>query len=199
MEPSKKIDDIEQKKGIFQDFGLTKKDIILLILTVVISVGTSILIFNYQVSTTTNLERKNLAIGYLADIEMVNQSLISVINGVNDPNDPDYGRPRYLIRSIYPDYGLYHSNKEGLNKFDPELSYELYGFYNEVLDIEEARNLMNSYDQQFPMNSSSPVSIQNHLQNRDKMYQNIIKKSNDAYAKIPQLKSKLEQYAFSLS
>jgi hypothetical protein len=60
MEPSKKIDDIEQKKGIFQDFGLTKKDIILLILTVVISVGTSILIFNYQVSTTTNLERKNL-------------------------------------------------------------------------------------------------------------------------------------------
>jgi hypothetical protein len=157
---------------------------------IIVSVIVSVLIFNYQYSQTTLYERKNLANGYISDLENVNRTLDQVIADLENPNNPDYHKnPVRISESLYPSWGLYYSNRQDIQKFDSKLSSELYDFYNELLIAEDGRIFMNNFYTLNPINPDTSLELQeNYKQVRLSAFNLVYNKIHDCYDnKLPQL------------
>jgi hypothetical protein len=90
-------------------------------------------------ATSLDKERKSLANGYLSDLDQVNQSMWGFLCQVYNKDDPDYGKLTYWTLPLYPEWGLYYSNRQEISKFDPSLSKDMYDFYYLVLSAEYLR------------------------------------------------------------
>lgn len=111
--------------------GYTIKQILIaLFALIVIPIIVSVISFNYQYSNSKSSELKSLSNGYISDLDFVNRSLSATLSTYNDPNSPDYNKPTKIVTEIYPNWGLYYSNRQDIQKFDPELSSEIYEFYS---------------------------------------------------------------------
>ncbi|MHB8164211.1 MAG: hypothetical protein ACYDDV_07645 [Methanoregula sp.] len=181
-----------------------KKELVLLIITAIISglisVIFSIVLFNYQFSTTTLTERKNLANGYLSDIENVNGSLGGFITEYSIPTITKVKPMSKWGNSFYPEWGLYYSNRQDISKFDPELSKDLYEFYYILLNAEFCRQEFNNYDQTHPKDPDQPIEQykQNSGENKEKLFNNMNNLVVECYTiRIPNLITKLKSVANS--
>jgi hypothetical protein len=129
-------------------FNNNRKEKILMIfisviVSAIISAILAYIIFNIQFITTTNLEKKNIANGFLSDVKMSEYHLLRVENSFNDfnnPESPNHNQLIYFAYSIYPPYGLFNSNKQDIYKLDPILSNKLFDFYYNMTLLEEERN-----------------------------------------------------------
>lgn len=172
-------------------FNYTLQDIIIgSILLIGVPLLVSYLFFNYQYSQTTLSEQKNLANGYISDLENVNRTLEPLIRKLDDPQDPDYHKPQFITVSLYPSWGLYYSNRQDIQKFDKTVSVELYDFYYELLTAEDARIFFNNYDTLYPIDTSriSEAKQQNSMEVQLKAYAYVYDVVHICYNKrIPQL------------
>ena len=189
----------EKEEGIIDSLGFsdTQKSIIKFLATVILSVVISIVLFNYQISTTTAQEKRSLANGFLIDIQNTNETVRGVILAVEDKNDPDYNRVRYLKRPFYSDWKMYYSNRQDIIKFEPVLAKKLYNFYDRLLMAEETRNLINNYDSDNPPDPNNAAAVQNHFETKKKMYDSMITDIYKSYSEIPDLKIELEKVTHS--
>jgi len=127
----------------------------------------------YQNDQIQKTERSNLAKGYLIDVEYVNKTINNYIMTFNDPNNPDKGQPQNFIIPLYPDWGLYYSNRQDISKFPPQLSNDTYYFYNKILLAEFARKEFNNYENLHPLNPDYPLEPQkqNKLKTKQEIFQ----------------------------
>jgi hypothetical protein len=168
-----------------------------IIVSIVIGLVVGILVFNYQYNNTVKNERKNLANGFLNDIEYVNRSLAVQLSTIDNPANPDYQKNYMRITTtIYPTWGLYYSKNQDIEKLGSPVSTDLYNFYYEILTAEDERILYINYDVMFPIDPSANLTSQN--ENRKMVKQSLVEGQYNFmhdcyYSQIPKLKTELEK------
>jgi hypothetical protein len=164
-------------------FDYSKKIFSSIIIPIIVSLIIGYLLFNFQYNDSLNKERKNIANGYISDLEDVNLTLTGAIQHLDDPNDPDYHKSMTKMTNyLYPPWGLYYSNRQDIQKFDSNTSNNLYYFYHELLFTEQTRVLYNNFDANdiFPPTNNTTILLA-HIQNSIKIKE---KMANDMYNNI---------------
>jgi hypothetical protein len=172
---SSKSTDVKKICGIpIKDLGTGL--ILLVIVPIIVSAIVSAWSFNYQFTNTMKNEQKNLANGYISDLEYVNRSISALNKTFNDPANPDYHKRTKIVTPLYPSWGLYYSNRQDIQKFDPELSSDMYEFYSWILQAEDNRVQYNSFDSQYPLESEivTPELLQNRQEQKEKLFDSMI-------------------------
>jgi len=179
-------------------WGTTRKAIITgIIVSIAIPILVSYISFNYQYSNTVSKERKNIAAGFLIDLEFVNQSLSTPISAINDPTNPDYQKSFLRITtSLYPSWGLYYSKNQDIEKLGQPVSTDLANFYYEILTAEDERILYLNYDTLFPIDPTANLTMQN--ENRHMVKNSLATGQYNFirdcyYNRIPKLKAELQK------
>jgi hypothetical protein len=107
------------------------------------------------------MEEINLAKGYLMDIDYVNLTINAYLETFNTPGSPWYHvPPSYYSKPLYPDWGLYYSNRQDISKFNPDLATSMYDFYYKILTVESDRMQYNDYENLHPLNPNYPLEPQ---------------------------------------
>lgn len=154
-------------------------------------------------------ERKTLANEYLNDLNYIERAesnfenyLFDPNSSFNDPKSPTYHRTISWQDPIYPSWGMYHSNRQDISKFDANLSKNLISFYGLVLTAESERQQYNNYDSELLKNKylidKYESSLEeNHLQNQLRIFNNMADNINKSRPMISQLRIDLQNVANS--
>jgi hypothetical protein len=180
--------------------GYTTKEVISLVaIPIIVSIVVSYFSFSFQYNNTIVNDRKNLANGYISDLENVNRTLGGIISDLDNPNNPDYHKYLTKITNyLYPPWGLYYSNRQDIQKFDSKTSSDLYDFYNKLLLAEQGRILYNDYESLHPYipdrNGTIPLlQIQNTAEVKTNMANGIYSTIHDCHDnKLPKLITELK-------
>lgn len=126
------------------------------------------------------IEQKNSANAYISDLTYVNQTL-SYYDGPVYP-------PSRIFNVLYPSWGLYYSDRQDIQKFDPQLSSDMYDFYYELLTAENERVWLNQIANTYPSDyfMTLPPEKRNQTLMEDVFY-DVIYKVHDCHKKIPGL------------
>jgi hypothetical protein len=169
--------------------------IIPIVVSIIVGLVVGFLVFDYQYNNTLKNERKNLANGFLNDIEYVNRSLAVQLSTIDNPANPDYQKNYMRVTTnIYPTWGLYYSKNQDIEKLGSPVSIDLYNFYYEILTAEDERILYINYDAMFPIEPSINLTSQN--ENRKMVRLSLVTGQYNFmhdcyYSKIPKLKAEL--------
>lgn len=139
-------------------------------------------------------ELKTIANGYLSDIAYVDYSLSTFENSYF--NKPDE-RGLKWEDPIYPDWGLYYSNRQDIGKFGKNISQKMYNFYNIVLTAEFQRKQFNNYDNEFPINFSDSWQKENRMKNLNRIYTNMAGNINESRRQLNELRTDLLSFVNS--
>jgi hypothetical protein len=199
-----KIGKKDEKKDCQTFYQKNKKELQLVLITVLLSALLSALVsfglFNYQFSTSTLSERKTIANGYLSDLYLVQIRLDSFRDDYIAPlkngsiKNSGWGTP------IYPEWGLYYSNRQDISKFDPELSKDMVTFYNLILESEYYRNEVNNWETLHPIRSNQSFANYSRIESNDtKSMLNIMDKNTDYCLNnlLPRIRQNLTKIANS--
>lgn len=171
-----------------------QKEIVLLLISITLSAIISFALFYTQFSLTKESEKKVIANGYLSDIESVNTSLFNFKNDYSTPTLSGELPMSKWIPPLYPEWGLYYSNRQEISKLDPELSKELYDFYNLLLMAELSKDEFNNFDSRHPKGEfqSTEEYLQNTHEIKMKIFTTMINLVNECYDyRIPYLRARL--------
>jgi len=118
--------------------------VLLILISIVISAIIGYIVFQIQWSDTAQKENKNLANGFLIEIEHNEHYLKKLSDDFQNPQSTRYN-PTKIVDPLYPDYGLFYAQGSDISKFDPKLSKKLYNYYYNILRAESDRKLFNEY------------------------------------------------------
>lgn len=184
-----KNDPVTQK-----ELGRYKVEIALILIAAILSAVISVAVFSYQSYLTDKNEKRNIATGYLLEIENVGPPLVRFIAFNASMNPTDF-RPAVPMDNFYPAYGLYYSNRADISKFDPLTSASLYRFYYHLLRADDQRKLYADFDTLYDVKSGDPGDpVANGTLKRE-IYLNMVDDLNQSVTEIPPLKLLLQNYA----
>lgn len=111
-------------------------------------------------------QKQNLARAYQIEISNLQPFLNTTLKDYHD--DKNLKQMHRKGDAIYPEWGLYHSSKDQISKFDAKLSEDIYDFYYRILRAEENRLLtIHNYNEMKEVekaqgNESSAYAIKNY-------------------------------------
>jgi len=161
------------------------------------AVGAGISNTDYQINKILQNEKKQVAKMFLADIEYEEKNFEGILDATFDVNNPDYMTCVNIIQPIYPEWGFWHSNRQDISKFDINLQNKLISFYQVVLTAEDARNVYNNFDINYPVDPNDSKVVQNRLITKHSVCNSIFNSIVAAKNKTPELKKELSIIANS--
>jgi len=158
---------------------------------------------DYYNKDTLQMQQKNdlkiLANEFLNDIAFVDYSESTFedyrFNPSSDFNNPNSSFYKQFIKwedPIYPQWGMYYSNRQDLNKFNVNLSRKLVDFYSKVLTAESQRDEFNNYDTLFPIDQNNLMLRDNRNNNLKRIWNNMAGNINSSRSSILSLRSDLQ-------
>ena len=184
-----KNDPVTQK-----ELGRYKVEIALILIAAIMSAVISVAVFNYQSYLTDKNEQRNLATGYLLEIENVGPPLVKFIAFNASMNATEF-RPAVPMDNFYPAYGLYYSNRADISKFDPQTSASLYRFYYHLLRADDQRKMFSDFDTVYAVKNGNPGDPAANGTLKKEIYLHMVDDLNQSVTEIPQLKLQLQNYA----
>jgi hypothetical protein len=153
-----------------------------------------------QINDQKQQEQKNLATGFLIELEQNEKYLTTLSVDFKNRSSARYN-PTKIIEPLYPDYGLFYSKGSDISKFNPNLSRKLFKFYSTLLEAESDRTLFNLYYYETDANKikeNPKLSLDPNVMEAmalkqpayDKMKNNVIKCADD----IEDIKNGLNSY-----
>jgi len=149
-------------------------------------------------------EIKALANEYLNDLDFIENAQKDFEHFIQDPNS-DFNNPqspRYHSTiawqdPIYPTWGMYHSNRQEIGKFDPNLAKKMITFYGLVLNAEAQRLQYNDYDKLYPRDLNDQYLEENRKSNLLRIFTNMERNINQSRPMISEIRRELEIVANS--
>jgi len=144
-------------------------------------------------------EIKTLANEYLNDITFIDNAesnfedyIFNPNSSFNDKNTRYYHSTIWWQDPIYPQWGMYYSNRQDIAKFESNVSRELIIFYGMVLTAESQREQYNNYDKLYERNVSDLGLEQNREQNLVRIFSSMAQNINKSRSQIQQIRTDLQ-------
>lgn len=170
--------------------------IALLISGILLPVCVSYLTFQYTSTQNTKNEQKHLATEFYYDIDYVElqESLFEdTLNdpGIdyNNPGSPFFNETFNWVSPLYPDWGMYYSNRQDINKFRPDVACNLSMFYQDVLTAETERQTYMYYDKMVERDPSDAALEENRDSVLHALFEDMRGNINSSRQRIPELKT----------
>lgn len=179
-----------------KDLGQYKVEIALILIAAIMSAVISVAVFSYQSYQTDKNEKRNIATGYMLEIENLEPDLSEFLAFNASRNTTPY-IPIIKLDNFYPSYGLYYSNRADISKLDPQVSAELYRFYYHMLHADDQRKLFNSYDTDYPPGNLPVPDTLDREKFKMRYYFTMMSDINASYQQIPEIKEQLKKYVNS--
>ena len=178
--------------------------IALFISGIILPVCVSYLTFQYTSAQNTKNEQKHLANEFYYDIDYVELQESLFENSLNDPtmdysnpDSPFFNETFVWITPLYPDWGMYYSNRQDINKFSPALSSSLSIFYQDVLTAETERQIYMYYDKMVERDPNDTALEENRATMLHDLFDDMREQVNSTRQRIPELKQQLADIASS--
>jgi hypothetical protein len=197
MKPEKNVGNASNlKKWLEEEFvvGVNRKTIFVFLITaIIVPAIVSSSVSWFMIQTQLQNEQRNIANGYLSDLDFVERSLTVQWNEYMA--SPDADNPIQWVNPVYPPWGLYYSNRQDISKLDPDLAKQTYQVYYLLLITEDARNTNNNFDKLYYTDFNNNASVQNRIISRSSAFNSMMTGINTSIHVIPYLKANLAKVA----